>query len=403
MNYEPAYGKANIVDAVKRGEIYLTFVFDGKDSSQLGVVSVSNGSTYDTPILPAFSNNFLEVDGYDGSFYFNTRIPKKTFTYECFIDNLSAQDFEQLKTWLAPKRVAKLVRPEEPYVYYWAKVDTISNLGNIPLSHPDTGGVSYTGNFSVSFTTVGQSCGYGLCYYKDDLKYYEYRDLMTDMGPYYDSGLLYKENMPSSTATYGNGEHKVILYNPGTFTSKLVMNISIPKSITAGSLTIINDSTGDVSVINLKGVSAGAKIRLDWEKNEYFINEDDFSQNVSGDLMFLSSRELVETYENGFISNNGKNSTLYFDEKVRVVRTEDIGKTTMFSSDSGDTSGIGLGAKIIGIDSKTNTFILEPSIGLLGNYTTVVNITKLNDIRLKATLPSDRVVDINWTICPRYS
>ena len=95
--HEPVCGRANIMDVIDKGEIYLTFVFDGIDSSQIGVASVSDGSTYDTPILPEFNDNSLEVDGYDGKYYFNTRLSQKSFTYNCFIDNLSAFEFDQLR------------------------------------------------------------------------------------------------------------------------------------------------------------------------------------------------------------------------------------------------------------------------------------------------------------------
>ena len=57
--HEPVCGRANILDVVDKGEIYLTFVFDGIDSTQVGVVSVSDGSTYDTPVLPTFTDNAL--------------------------------------------------------------------------------------------------------------------------------------------------------------------------------------------------------------------------------------------------------------------------------------------------------------------------------------------------------
>ena len=50
--HEPVCGRTNIMDVIDKGEIYLTFVFDGIDSSQIGVASVSDESTYDTPILP---------------------------------------------------------------------------------------------------------------------------------------------------------------------------------------------------------------------------------------------------------------------------------------------------------------------------------------------------------------
>ncbi len=56
--HTPVCGRANLMDVVDKGEIYLTFVFDGIDSSQVGVASVTGGGTYDTPILPTFEDNF---------------------------------------------------------------------------------------------------------------------------------------------------------------------------------------------------------------------------------------------------------------------------------------------------------------------------------------------------------
>lgn len=401
MNYK-ACGRANIMDVVNKGEIYLTFVFDGTDSSQLGVASVSDGNTYDTPILPSFSDNSLEVDGYDGKYYFNTRIVQKEFTYSCFIDNLSAHDFEQLKSWLRPKKIGKLIRPEEPYVYYWVKIASIDNLGNIPLKHPDTGGVSYTGNFSITFTTVGQACGYGMYYYKDDLKYYEYMDIMTDTASYYDTGLLYKENMPSMSKIYSSGEYLPMIYNPGTYSSKIKMDINLTKKIEFGSITLTNKSTGDLATIKLDNLDAGSKISIDWEKNEYTINGASFSSNVVGDLMFLEARDFVESISNGFISNNKNNTTVYFNVTDRKVRSSDIGKTVMFNPHPGDTLSSGIGAKIIGIDSATNVFILDSSIGLLPNTNTPVTITKLNDLTLDVIIPEDATINVDWSVKPRY-
>lgn len=119
------------------------------------------------------------------------------------------------------KKIGKLIRPEEPYRYYWVKVNSVDNLGNIPLTHPDTGGVSYTGNFSITFTTVGQTCGYGMLYYQDDLKYYEYRDIFDDTQDYYyDEGLLYREESLPMSVTMAGGENEVQIYNPGTYNSK---------------------------------------------------------------------------------------------------------------------------------------------------------------------------------------
>ena len=401
--HTPVCGRANLMDVVDKGEIYLTFVFDGIDSSQVGVASVTGGGTYDTPILPTFEDNFLDTDGYDGRYYFNTRIVQKDFTYTCFIDNLSPYQFEQLKTWIRPKKIAKLIRPEEPYLYYWAKVSSVDNLSNIPLTHPDNGGVSYTGEFSVTFTTIGQACAYGMFYYKDDLKYYEYRDIFDGSEDYYyDTGLLYKEEMLPLTVSRTSGTWNPLIYNPGTYNSKLVLILSPATAISEGTITLTNVSTGDVSVIVLNDLAAGDKLVLDWDKNEFTLNGKDYAENVTGDIMYLEPRNFVEKIENGSVANNGNVTSVSFDKSIRQVRSDDIGKTVMFKSDSTPTPTTGVGGKIASIDQENNAFILEESAGLLTNNNATVIITKLDDLKSQVVLPDGVSLDGEWSVRPRY-
>lgn len=401
--HEPVCGRANIMDVIDKGEIYLTFVFDGIDSSQIGVASVSDGSTYDTPILPEFNDNSLEVDGYDGKYYFNTRLSQKSFTYNCFIDNLSAFEFDQLKSWIRPKKIGKLIRPEEPYRYYWVKVSSVDNLGNIPLTHPDTGGVSYTGNFSITFTTVGQTCGYGMLYYQDDLKYYEYRDIFDGTQDYYyDEGLLYREESLPMSVTMTSGENEVQIYNPGTYNSKIRAIISTDTAIDSGAMILRNETVGDVSVITLNGLTTDSKMILDWGENTYTLNGVDCSDKVEGDLMYLQPRNYVERQENASISNNGTNTMVSFDEKVRQVRTDDIGKTVMFKDEMNVNSKDGAGGRIIGIDKITNRFILDKSVGLYSNPNATVIITKLDKLSCELNIPEGQSINVEWQIVPRY-
>lgn len=401
--HEPVCGRANIMDVIDKGEIYLTFVFDGIDSSQIGVASVSDGSTYDTPILPEFSDNSLEVDGYDGKYYFNTRLSQKSFAYNCFIDNLSAFEFDQLKSWIRPKKIGKLIRPEEPYRYYWVKVSSVDNLGNIPLTHPDTGGVSYTGNFSITFTTVGQTCGYGMLYYQDDLKYYEYRDIFDGTQDYYyDEGLLYREESLPMSVTMASGENEVQIYNPGTYNSKIRAIISTDTAIDSGAMILRNETVGDVSVITLNGLTADSKMILDWGENTYTLNGADCSDKVEGDLMYLQPRNYVERQENASISNDGTNTMVSFDGKIRQVRTDDIGKTVIFKDEMNVNSKDGAGGRIVGIDKITNRFILDKSVGLYSNPNATVIITKLDKLSCELNIPEGQSINIEWQIVPRY-
>lgn len=419
--HEPVCGRANIMDVIDKGEIYLTFIFDGIDSSQVGVASVSDGSTYDTPILPSFTDNTLEVDGYNGRYYFNTRITQKNFTYNCFVDNLSAYEFGQLKTWLRPEKIGKLIRPEEPYVYYWVKVSSIDNLANIPLTHPDTGGVSYTGNFSVTFTTIGQTCGNGMFYYHDDLKYYEYRDIIKDSMEFYDTGLLYREQMLPMNVTRTSGTWEPQIYNPGTYNSKIRLVITPSADINGGAITLTNETIGDVGVINLNDLKANDKLIVDWGNNSYIVKRDvtdetgqivntleiDYSKNIHGDIMYLQPRNFVEKLSNAMITNDGSVTKVTFDKAIRQVRTDDIGKTIMFPSISdaypnGGSDGAGGRIKSIDNSDGHNDFILEASAGLWTNGPSNVIITLLDELKSEVNIPDGTKLDIKWQIEPRY-
>lgn len=402
--HEPVCGRANILDVVDKGEIYLTFVFDGIDSTQIGVVSVSDGSTYDTPILPTFTDNSLEVDGYDGRYYFNTRITQKDFTYNCFIDNLSAFQFDQLKSWIRPKKIGKLIRPEEPYRYYWVKVSSLDNLGNIPLTHPDTGGVSYTGNFSVTFTTIGQSCGYGMFYYQDDLKYYEYRDIFDGTQDYYyDTGLLYKEEMLPLHVTRTAGTWDPQIYNPGTYRSKIRLQITPSADIASGVITLTNETIGDVGIVNLVNLKKGDLLVIDWGNNTYTLNDNiDYTENVHGDIMYLQPRNYVEKLDNASIANDGNVTSISFDPSVRQVRSDDIGKTIMFKTENDPTVTTGAGGRIQSINREGNAFILEPGAGLWTNGNASVIITLLDDLKSEINIPEGVSLDVQWQIEPRY-
>ena len=59
---------------VKRGELFATFKFDGKDCADMGVYSVTSGSVYTMNIEPIYNDQTLEVPAYDGKYYYGTQI-----------------------------------------------------------------------------------------------------------------------------------------------------------------------------------------------------------------------------------------------------------------------------------------------------------------------------------------
>ena len=221
--------------AVKAGERWSTFIFDGVDCADLGVYAITNGSTYTTNLAPAFSDKKTTVTAYDGQYYYGTQITGQKFTLNMFAENLSYQELSKLKSWLNPRHIGKIIFSDQPFKYYYVKPTSVGALANIPLTDVQTpassilgdfmeGNLVYVGKFTVTFETVGSAYGYGLGYFRDDLIY----DALNHYGIghysenyFYDSGLLYKDMCPVMNWSYNvadsnaNIEQSIPVYNPG--------------------------------------------------------------------------------------------------------------------------------------------------------------------------------------------
>ena len=185
---------------VKAGELFTTFIFDGIDCADMGIYSVTNSGTYTLQLEPTFKDETLEVPAYDGKYYYGTQYTAQQFQFNMFADNLSLDEYRDLRSWLSPRKLGKLILSDQPYKYYLVKVVSIGTLGNIPLTDIQTpsnsvlgdfleGNVVYVGRFTVTFETVGSCYGYGLSYYRDDL-IYDAKDKGYSTNYFYDSNDL---------------------------------------------------------------------------------------------------------------------------------------------------------------------------------------------------------------------
>ena len=214
--------------AVKKGELFATFTFDGKDCADMGVYSVTSGAVYTLNIEPDFHDQTLEVPAYDGKYYYGTQITGQQFQFNCFCHDLVTSEYDRLRAWLHPRKLGRLILSDQPYKYYLCKVVSISSLGAFPLTtiqtpqnHPIAsyikGDVVYTGNFTVTFETVGSAYGYGLSYYRDDL-IYDAKAVGYPDDYYYDSGLIYRDMGPklSWDVEQNAKDQPIPIYNPGS-------------------------------------------------------------------------------------------------------------------------------------------------------------------------------------------
>lgn len=257
---------------VKAGEVFATFNFDGTDCADMGVYSITSSGTYTMQIEPTFNDDMVDVPAYDGHYYYGTQYSVQQFSFDLFADDLSLAEYRNLKVWLTPRKIGKLILSDQPYKYYLVKVASISPLNNYPrldpyvcknsvLKEPDNGVVIYTGTFNVTFETIGSVYGYGLSYYRDDLIY----DALNYYGLgeypenyYYDSGLLYKDMSPSLNTTLPENaqDYPVKWYNPGSASALPVIKIKLTEELSDGSfLTVNNNDTNSSTIIDVSGLN----------------------------------------------------------------------------------------------------------------------------------------------------
>ena len=370
---------------VKAGEVFTTFIFDGKDCADMGVYSTTSSGTYTMYIEPTFKDETLEVPAYDGRYYYGTQYSAQQFQFNLFADNLSMTEYRNLRAWLKPRNVGKLILSDQPYKYYIVKITSIGALGEHPLTDAQhvvhsvlgdnrEGNVVYTGKFTVTFQTVGSVYGYGLSYYRDDLVYDALNKYGVGVYPenyYYDSGLLYKDMAPALTRTVPANakDFDLTVYNPGSATAIPTIHLLSNESYSDNAFIQLDNNTLNTStVIDLHGLTGPLTIDCESEvitdKNgvKYF-------GRFSGNLFEIGEVTPVITlpetftqtiedfyfkdYDTVYVINDENGTWAHINPLVMTVTEDLIGKYFCINGNGG--------AKIIDIDNYENNRILLDS------------------------------------------
>lgn len=219
---------------------YAGFIFNGKHSSDLGIVRTSNGSRFDENLLPTIQDKTVQVPGGDGTYFFGSYFMQKQFTIPFAFDSLTEEKFKELKAWLGDKKIHDLIFDEAPYKVYKAKVTGSATINHIPFMELDENGDEiriYKGEGSIQFTCYQP---YARSRFKT-LEEYELEGYK-NVGEWSDaSGILSAEDYVSKNAS---GADSIKLYNPGCIDShfKLTINFTEGK-IAEGGINIEADRT----------------------------------------------------------------------------------------------------------------------------------------------------------------
>ena len=107
---------------------FLGFTYNGRHSSDLGIVRINTGNRAEMPLSPSFKDSTAEVPGGKGLYYFNTQVQQRQFTINFAYDDLDEAGVHELRKWLDPTQQGELIFDEEPYKAYTVKPNTQPKL-----------------------------------------------------------------------------------------------------------------------------------------------------------------------------------------------------------------------------------------------------------------------------------
>ena len=130
---------------------FMGFTYNGRHSSEFGIVRTSNGSRFDENLLPTIQDKIAQVPGGDGAYYFGSYYTQRQFNIAYAFNGLTEEQLNNLKRHFGDKKIHDLIFDESPYKVYSAKVTGSSSLKYIPFGEGETGRV-YKGEGSFQFT-----------------------------------------------------------------------------------------------------------------------------------------------------------------------------------------------------------------------------------------------------------
>lgn len=363
--------------AVKTGELFSTFNYDEKDCADMGIYNITSGSVYTMNIEPTFSDHKLEVPAYDGKYYYGTQISGQQFQFNCFCHDLTASEYDRMRAWLNPRNIGRLILSDQPYKYYLVKPVTVSTLGAYPLTSIQTpqnsllgdyvsGDVVYTGNFTVTFETVGSAYGYGVSYYRDDLIYDAKKKYGRDY--YYNSGLLYKDMSPKIIWDIKANAFKqsIPMYNPGSAFAQPKFIIEHNGTLAEHSyIQFTNENTGTSTVIDIGGVKGnftidtGSQTIEDEEGNTYFGR---FTGTLFKINPFSSVIEIPETFVQNVEDTDLVEYDSFYIEDNMVKLNPLVLKADESMLEKYFCVNFNGGSKIVGVDTINNTLMLDNKV-----------------------------------------
>ena len=178
------------------------FSFAGKHCSEFGLRYIPDRNDR-FPSVPDFSMIDTEVTGRAGGYVYGTKVSARTFDLDCFYEDLSIEQVENIIRWISREQKGRLVFDDRPWVYYDVYVSA-KPTGTI-WEHDWFDRVNYmsSGQMTLHFKAYSP---FGCMAYKT------YNDIDID-GAAKRSGIVEAAKMPPAVQPQAG---TYLLYNPGT-------------------------------------------------------------------------------------------------------------------------------------------------------------------------------------------
>lgn len=112
---------------------FIDFKFGNHWASDFNLVVVSSGDRYSPPTYGSVNPNTTTVAGKTGVYKWKTQIGEKVIPINIAFDKVTMHDVNQIKQWLNPKKINKLILSEEPNKFYWCALNAEPDFSFVPF------------------------------------------------------------------------------------------------------------------------------------------------------------------------------------------------------------------------------------------------------------------------------
>ena len=112
---------------------YIDFKFGDHWASEFNLLAVSSSDRYTPPVYGSVNPNIATIMGKKGVYKWKTQVNEKIFNINIAFDSVTIAQLNQIKQWLRPNKIQKLIFSEEPYKYYWAALNAEIDFSHLPF------------------------------------------------------------------------------------------------------------------------------------------------------------------------------------------------------------------------------------------------------------------------------